>query len=43
MHSLTRHLLATAAIALFRFKAGVIPVILACGTAGLALRVLAPV
>jgi chromate transporter len=34
---------ATAAIALFRFKAGVIPVILACGAAGLALRVLAPV
>jgi chromate transporter len=32
-----------AALALFRIKAGVIPVILACGAAGLALRVLAPV
>jgi chromate transporter len=27
-----------AAVALFRFKAGVIPVIAACGAAGLALR-----
>ena len=32
-----------AAVALFRFKVGVIPVILACGAAGLALRILAPV
>ncbi|MEO8675915.1 MAG: chromate efflux transporter [Casimicrobiaceae bacterium] len=32
-----------AAVALFRFKAGVIPVILACGAAGLALRVMLPV
>ena len=31
-----------AALALFRFKAGVIPVILACGAAGLAMRLLAP-
>jgi chromate transporter len=31
-----------AALALFRFKAGVIPVILACGVAGLALRLLLP-
>ncbi|MDR6391918.1 chromate efflux transporter [Paraburkholderia phenoliruptrix] len=30
-----------AAIALFRFKAGVIPVVLACGAAGLVLRLLA--
>jgi chromate transporter len=33
----------TAALALFRFKAGVIPVILACGAAGLAMRLLVPV
>jgi chromate transporter len=32
-----------AALALFRFKAGVIPVIFACGAAGLAIRLLAPV
>jgi len=32
-----------ATVALFRFKAGVIPVILACGAAGLALRLLLPV
>ena len=32
-----------AAIALFRIKAGVIPVILACGVAGLALRLFLPV
>jgi chromate transporter len=32
-----------AAAALFRFKAGVIPVILACGAAGLVARTLAPV
>jgi chromate transporter len=32
-----------AAIALFRFKVGVIPTILACGVAGLALRLLVPV
>ena len=32
-----------AALALFRFKAGVIPVILACGAAGLAIRLLGPV
>jgi chromate transporter len=31
-----------AALALFRFKAGVIPVIFACGAAGLAIRMLAP-
>ena len=31
-----------AAVALFRFKAGVIPVILACGAAGLAVRMLLP-
>jgi chromate transporter len=30
-----------ATIALFRFKAGVIPVVLACGVIGLALRLLA--
>jgi chromate transporter len=34
---------AGAAAALFRFKAGVIPVILGCGAAGLAIRLLAPV
>jgi chromate transporter len=32
-----------AALALFRFRAGVIPVILACGASGLAMRLLAPV
>jgi chromate transporter len=32
-----------AAIALFRIKAGVIPVIFACGAAGLAIRLLTPV
>jgi chromate transporter len=31
-----------AALALFRFKAGVIPVILVCGAAGLAIRLLVP-
>ena len=31
-----------AALALFRFKAGVIPVIFACGAAGLAIRMLVP-
>jgi chromate transporter len=34
---------AGAAAALFRFKAGVIPVILGCGAAGLAIRLFAPV
>jgi chromate transporter len=29
-----------AAIALFRFKVGVIPVVLVCGAAGLAIRLL---
>ena len=32
-----------AALALFRFRAGVIPVILGCGAVGLALRLVAPV
>jgi len=32
-----------AAVALFRFKAGVIPVIVACGATGLALRLMLPV
>jgi chromate transporter len=36
-------LLIVAAAALFRFKVGVIPVILGCGAAGLALRLAAPV
>ena len=31
-----------AALALFRFKAGVIPVIFGCGAAGLAIRILVP-
>jgi chromate transporter len=34
-------LAATAALALLRYKVGVIPVILACGLAGLVLRMLA--
>jgi chromate transporter len=34
-------LTAAATLAIFRFKAGVIPVILACGALGMAIRLLA--